>query len=331
MTDTAHMLADTTRRLIEQCPDAESLIEAFHACDLGLVLVPEGSGGAGCPLAEAAEIARSWGAAAAPLPIVELVTAPWLASGSANWNPERRCTVAAPATLDGREAWAEAAGYPGCERILFIQDSAGMVRMAATPVAGASEFHDLAGTPWFRAAVPDEAGVRLSRTSSDLAVIGALLTTAAMAGAMETVTRVITEHANTRAQFGRPIGKFQAVQHMIADAAAEVTVTNAILGSALTAFDGGECPDLIWRSAKAQAGRAASAVASNAHQVMGAIGFTNEHELHRFTKRLWAWRDAWGRQIDCEAAVGSLALDAGRHGLWPIITEPHRAERGAPK
>jgi acyl-CoA dehydrogenase len=54
---------------------------------------------------------------------------------------------------------------------------------------------------------------------------------------------------------------------------------------------------------------------------MGAIGFTDEHVLHRYTKRLWAWRDRWGRQSWCEAEIGRLACAAGGGGLWPLIAD----------
>ncbi|WP_299417323.1 acyl-CoA dehydrogenase family protein [uncultured Sulfitobacter sp.] len=117
--------------------------------------------------------------------------------------------------------------------------------------------------------------------------MGALLTSAAMTGAMARILDMVSDHATTRTQFGRPLSKFQAIQHQLAEAQSELSVTEAALANALDAHDAGLCTTLLWRSAKAQAGTAASIVAATAHQVMGAVGFTVDHELHHFTKFLW--------------------------------------------
>lgn len=149
----------------------------------------------------------------------------------------------------------------------------------------------------------------------------ALLTVAAMTGAMARVMEIAVDYANTRQQFGRPLGKFQALQHLLAEAASELALTEAALAAALEAEDGGA---LSWLTAKAQAGRAATFIAAAAHQVMGAIGFTEEHPLHHYTRRLWQWRDENGRQADCEAALGRAAL-AAPGGLWAYLTDERTA------
>jgi len=61
-------------------------------------------------------------------------------------------------------------------------------------------------------------------------------------------------------------------------------------------------------------------VAAASHQVMGAIGFTEEHILHHYTKRLWAWRDEWTRENACYVAVGQAAA-AAPNGLWRHIVD----------
>jgi acyl-CoA dehydrogenase len=156
--------------------------------------------------------------------------------------------------------------------------------------------------------------------AQDTTIMGALLTTAAMTGAMARTIDLIVEHVETRSQFGRPLKKFQAIQHQLAEAVSELTITEAALASALEAYDNGETDTLLWASAKAQAGVAATKVAATAHQLMGAIGFTEEHALHHFTKKLWHWRDSWGRQAACEIAIGQAACTA-LDGLWPYIAD----------
>ncbi len=72
-------------------------------------------------------------------------------------------------------------------------------------------------------------------------------------------------------------------------------------------------------SAKIRVGEAATEGAAIAHQVLGAIGFTQEHTLHRFTRRLWAWRDDFGNESYWAARLGTLVAAKGPDGLWPML------------
>jgi alkylation response protein AidB-like acyl-CoA dehydrogenase len=73
-------------------------------------------------------------------------------------------------------------------------------------------------------------------------------------------------------------------------------------------------------AAKIRCGEAAGTGAAIAHQVHGAIGFTREHRLHHYTRRLWAWRDEYGREAEWARRLGSHLVAAGPSGLWPAIT-----------
>lgn len=141
-----------------------------------------------------------------------------------------------------------------------------------------------------------------------------------MLGAMEKVLDTTIDYANTRKQFGRALSAFQAIQHRLAEAAEDYTIAQAAVAGAVHAIDGGWSRPVLWQSAKVQSARAATTVAAAAHQVLGAIGFTEEHELHHYTKKLWVWRDAWGRQSALEAAIGDAAC-AHHDGLWSFIAD----------
>jgi acyl-CoA dehydrogenase len=69
--------------------------------------------------------------------------------------------------------------------------------------------------------------------------------------------------------------------------------------------------------AKIRTGEAAGIGARIAHQVHGAIGFTREHPLHRFTTRLWAWRDEFGAEEHWAAVAGEIASG---DRLWQFLT-----------
>jgi len=64
---------------------------------------------------------------------------------------------------------------------------------------------------------------------------------------------------------------------------------------------------------------AANEGAAIAHQTHGAIGFTAEHILHRYTNRLWAWRDEFGNEAQWAVRLGEHVAAHGADGLWPML------------
>ena len=136
-------------------------------------------------------------------------------------------------------------------------------------------------------------------------------------------------YARERQQFGRPIAKFQAVQHNLATLAGEVAAASAAADAAaeacaLPAMAVGEVA-----IAKVRGGEAAGTGAAIAHQVHGAMGFTYEHSLHHATRRLWSWREEFGNEAVWAARLGRpgtvVVLDnIGRDGdiVDPASTDP---------
>jgi acyl-CoA dehydrogenase len=153
--------------------------------------------------------------------------------------------------------------------------------------------------------------------------MGAAVRAMQMAGALEAILELAVAYANKRVAFERPIAKFQAVQHNLARLAGEVAGAIAAAGSAGDAianaptFD--EAVFLEVASAKIRVGEAATEGAGIAHQVLGAIGFTQEHTLHCFTRRLWAWRDDFGNESAWAVKLGTLVAAKGADGLWPML------------
>lgn len=156
---------------------------------------------------------------------------------------------------------------------------------------------------------------------------GALARSVGMAGSMEATVAASVAYAREREQFGRPIARFQAVQQMLARMAAELAATNAAVEAA-TDVPVGRSPDrLLVAAAKVQAGRSASIVSRLAHQTHGAMGFTQEHALHRTTTRLWSWRDEFGSEQYWSKVLGEAAL--GSDDLWQLVSGPgRRSEHG---
>jgi alkylation response protein AidB-like acyl-CoA dehydrogenase len=158
---------------------------------------------------------------------------------------------------------------------------------------------------------------------SALMMMGATVRCLQIAGALETVLAMSVAYANERVAFERKIGKFQAVQQNLARLAGETAAALAAAGSAAdTIARGGILNDAVFleaASAKIRAGEAAAEGASIAHQVFGAIGFTKEHVLHRFTLRMLAWRDDFGSESHWAAALGSKVAALGANQFWPML------------
>ena len=152
-----------------------------------------------------------------------------------------------------------------------------------------------------------------------LLILGAQLRTQQMIGAMERCLDFAIAYANERVQFGRPIGKFQAVQHMLAVAAGHFAAATAAADAAIEAH-GSPDVELAVAVAKSRAGEAAGEVAAISHQVFAAMGFTQEHPLHFSTRRLWSWRDEFGPEAFWQERIGRLVCGNGGDSLWPLLT-----------
>jgi hypothetical protein len=148
---------------------------------------------------------------------------------------------------------------------------------------------------------------------------GALLRAIQMAGAMDRVLEHALTWVNDRVQFGKPIAKHQAVQHLMAQLAEEVAAASAAVDFAVEAS--AAKPDRFAIAvAKARAGEAAGKAANIAHAVFGAMGFTREHTLHHATRRLWAWRNEFGSETYWQGEIGRSIAAGGGASLWPTLT-----------
>jgi hypothetical protein len=126
---------------------------------------------------------------------------------------------------------------------------------------------------------------------------------AEMAGACRAMLDLARAHALERVQFDRPVARFQAVRHRLADALVAVEALDAALVAAAD-----EPGPVTAALAKAVAGRTARTVGTHCQQVLAGIGFTTEHPFHRFLKRTMALDGVFG-------SADALTLDLGRRLL----------------
>jgi alkylation response protein AidB-like acyl-CoA dehydrogenase len=307
---------------------------------LPLAWVPEALGGGGAGLAEGFAVLREAGRSAVALPVAETLLAGWLLAqvgvpsprGAMSCVPARegdRVVLAGNGTLSGGLRAVPFAKGAAHLAVLAEREAGGtavaLVQAGDACIAdGAGLAGDALNAVRFESVRP--AAVKDASPGLDagaLLLMGAAVRAMQMAGALEAILDLSVAYANERVAFGRPIAKFQAVQHNLARLAGEVAAAIAAAGSAADAiaatgsFDEGVFLEAA--SAKIRVGEAAGEGAAIAHQVLGAIGFTREHVLHRFTRRLWAWRDDFGNESQWAVKLGNRVAAKGADALWPML------------
>lgn len=150
-------------------------------------------------------------------------------------------------------------------------------------------------------------------------LLGALIRVGVAAGALNHILELSVTHANDRIQFGKPIGKFQAIQQNLAVLAGEVAAANCAAAAACRAMSHGDASFEI-AAAKLRVNRAIAQATAIAHQTHGAIGVTREHQLHKATQQLWRWRQDFGNDRYWARWLGQAFKARGGRGLWEDLT-----------
>lgn len=350
------LIADGANRLLASLADKALRLEVERGhwpaeawrqiTDSGfhLLAATEAAGGAALPLASAWPLLRGLGAWQVPLPLAETLVAAQLASLAELALPAADAPLAlieqsAPGsalqvdaggdTVSGTvhgAAWARHAH----SALLSLADG----RLAWLPLRDApgvtlQPHANHAGLPSDTLQLQSARLAAIARNPLALAqpvwVLGAVARSAMLVGALESALQQSVQYAGERVQFGKPIGKYQAIQQQLAllagDVAAARTAALVACGDA-PGVDRLDAPAARFSAAvaKVRCGEAATRATSIAHQVHGAIGFTHEHALHFATRRLWAWREEFGTDGWWAAELGRAAIAARADGFWAGLT-----------
>jgi acyl-CoA dehydrogenase len=346
-----NIVAQTAERIFADLADAQTinsdkkggwkapLWRALSEAGLPLSWVAEEYGGSGASLAEGFGVLSAAGRFAIGVPLTETMLAGWLLSQAKIACPEGEMTLA-PAgakdriTLDADGALSgRARGIPFASEAKHIavlaQGSNGKLSIALVDAAKCriESSRNLGGdgndTVTFDrvapiAVKPAPEGFNLT----SLLLMGAVARSLQIAGSLETMLEISVRYSNERVAFEKKISKFQAVQHNLAKLAGESAAALAAATSAADAFAAGAAPDAVFleaASAKIRCSEAAEKAAAIAHQVHGAIGFTIEHILHRYTLRALAWRDDFGSESYWAVELGRRVAANGADELWPLV------------
>lgn len=307
-------------RRVEQCmPVPPQEVHALWQTlqDAGLVdaLVSEQSGGAGLSVADVLPILIACGRHGLPLPLAMTMLARGALDAHGQALPDGAIAIA-PGALQEMEAGFRCADVPGAHLSQWVM--APVPDGAVLLPTSAARMEPAAGDVRLGASLVWSGGLEQHGTvflPVDCRLLGAFAASAMLAGTMERVLAMTIDYAGTRTQFGKAIGKFQAIQQQVSVMAEEVLAAGMSVQLAAGHGEGlwRQCPQSARHVAlaKARTGQASLQVARVAHAVHGAIGFTDECDLHLFTRRLYGWRSAFGGESFWYRWLGRSVLVAG--------------------
>jgi len=307
----------TVVRAIEAGGSPVALWESLAGAGFLDLLAPEAESGANLSLAELFPILTHFGRYMVPVPVAQTIVARALIASQFTL-PAGMVTLAGSLRRKADGSLTSALTPYGMltDFVLANDDGALLLLPCAAAQRQPTGVHrsQRATLSW----PDDRSAISAPHGGALLPAFAAALHAALLSGAMNRVFEMTLQYCNDRNQFGKSLGKFQAVQHQLS-VMAEHTAAASIAAEA--AFQGsGKTPSrLAAAMAKSRTSEAAVLVASTAHALHGAIGVTEEYDLQLLTRRLHEWRmthgseSYWNRVIGEHFLASDLSLsDFGR-------------------
>lgn len=244
------------------------------------------------------------------------------------WSVDGVATTLGLTGLDGRKAAVEHAD--AVDRFAVVASAGGTPALAL--VASTDPGVTLEPQPSLDASVPlhavtfagaeagaDAGGELAEALLARLTAIGALLAAAEAVGAASRLLDDARAYAAQRRQFGRTIGSYQALRHILADMyVRQASAWSTVLYAAAALDD--DLPDALETAAvaKAYVARGAREVAHGALQVFGGVAFTEEHPAHRFLRRIVVREQQFGDAAHHERELGRMLAGRAARGLATV-------------
>ena len=318
MNEQQSMLADMAGGLFTELSHRANVTENWSSIeDMGFtgLLLSEADGGFGGSWIDAGIVFRLVGYHALALPLVEAVIAARLAvdAGSELTGLGTIAERASGTLASGRftglvrgAAWGRDASF------VVAPSPDGGALILATADAKIEESRNVAGEP---RDVFHFADTHATPVAADVYALGAAARAMQIAGALDAALTMAVGYVNDRKQFGKPLGKLQAVQQALAVFACEAAASNSAAVGVAQALNRGDGAFEV-AAAKLRANMAAGVGTAIAHQAHGAIGFTHEYDLHPLTRRLWSWRSEYGSEQFWAKTLGDHVTGAGADNYW---------------
>jgi len=266
-------------------------------------MVSEQHGGAGLSFAAVEPLIRCAGRYLLPVAFAETVVARALLANAGLARPEGPIVLVSLARADGGYRQGAVAFARHAQHALVAFDD----QVAFEPLSRASVeptgVHGSLAADIGWSSRP-EMGVGLPLPASGLRALGASLRASLIAGAADQVLAVTVRYAGERAQFGKPIGKQQAIQQQLAVMAEQAVM--ASMAAQIGCANGFPPPSEAAAVAKQVSSAAVSTIAAIAHAVHGAIGMSEEYDLSVYIRRLYELRMADGSETFWAQRLGAL-------------------------
>ncbi len=293
-------------RDIEAGRSAEELWRHIEDAGFADALVAGDDGGAGLCLADVFAVLELCGNHALPVPLADTMLARALLAQARIERPSGSIALAEGArAVDGGVTCDTVRSGRTADHVLATVGAESLLLLTAQATRSAAGFALDATLVWPAAAVAEAPRMAASH---DVRTLHGCVHAALLAGALMRVFERTLQYANERSQFGRPIGKFQAIQHQLA-----VISEHAFAGRMAAQIGcqaAGTQPDRLRVAiAKARTSEAALEVAALSHSIHGAIGFTAEFDLQLYTRRLHVWRQVGGSESYWHDVAGSALVD----------------------
>ena len=295
-------------RAIEAGGSPLKLWQAIEGAGFLELLASEDAGGAGLPLADLFPILSSFGRYTVPVPVAQTIVARALL-GSQFAMPAGMITLGAALRREASGAIVcSLTPYGLVADFVLARDGDALLLLPAA--AARREATGVHGSLAASLCWPNEsAATQVPGAGPLLPVFAAALYAALLSGAMTRVFEMTLQYCNDRVQFGKTLGKFQAVQHQLSVMAEHVAA--ASMAAEATFHTDAAAPSLLAAAmAKSRTSEAAVLVASIAHALHGAIGIAEEYDLQLLTRRLHEWRIAHGSEAHWNVLIGNSVLGA---------------------
>lgn len=300
---------------------------ALRPLGLDSITTPEAAGGGGGRWRDAAAVLVAGARHGVSTPLVEHdILAGWVLdqAGVRSEATLRTVAVVDEAGMCANVGWARFA-----QSVVVLSWSGARLRLDEVPIDEVEVVpgSNLAGEP--------RDGIRVDvrvlgaheldpGLAAKLQLRGALARSVQIAAALRAACQLTVDHLSLRHQFGRPLSRFQALQHALADAYCEVVLVEAAVSAACQLMDSDDVSagrGLATRVAVARscASHGVGTVVRTAHQLHGAIGTTDEHPLHRVTLPALAWRSEFGTPRHWDDTVAAVLAGASPDQVWSAL------------
>jgi alkylation response protein AidB-like acyl-CoA dehydrogenase len=303
----------------------KAISNEIYASGFADLLLPQAAGGSGISLSEAIGLLKMEGYYNVPIPFAQtVVTRAWAHAHSVNL-PEGTFSYASSALQideQTRSATLHKAWYGHWVDHMLIATDQQCFMAHSHERRALQTYH---GGLFAAVAWPAQGLTRLDldeQATHDLFNFSVLAMLAVTVGAMEKAFELTLEYAAQRQQFGRPVSKFQAVQHQISEMAEHVCAADMALQLAAATDDNSLTAPASHQLAIAQfqIAHIADNIADIAHAIHGAIGISQEYPLHHYTRRIRECKSCFGSAQYWAAEIGQQILHKNNDTLLAVLT-----------